>query len=85
MLLIGDRTAVGKEVEEGVADEADTGARDGEGEGEGDDKGDSVPAVLDQLESEHVERMRHLSAEEADAIYADLHGRALAHSGSAKG
>ncbi|KAG6003108.1 hypothetical protein E4U43_000969, partial [Claviceps pusilla] len=89
MLLIGDTTAFGKKVE-GDSEEAGTEAEtdseeDAAQESDGDGDGDNVPGVLNQLESEHVERMKHLSAQDAEAIYADLQSRALAHSDSGRG
>ncbi|KAG6030789.1 hypothetical protein E4U41_007763 [Claviceps citrina] len=71
ILLIGDQTGFGKEVE-GVGDGEDGDGREGEGEGDGDGEAMDALGVLNQLESEDVERMRHLSGEEADAIYEDL-------------
>ncbi|KAG6010003.1 hypothetical protein E4U21_000444 [Claviceps maximensis] len=92
MLLIGDTTALGKEVKNGAEAETEADAQDDKDDKEtdedtgadGDDEGDGVPGVLNQLESEHIQRMKQLSADDADAIYADLHSRALAHSGSAE-
>lgn len=77
ILLIGDKTEFGKEVEGGEGEAAD----DDDDDGAGDDAGDDAVGVLNELESDDVERMKHLSADEADAIYEDLHSRALEHSG----
>lgn len=93
MLLIGDTTAFGKKVEgdseeagtEAETDSEEDAAQESDGDGDGGGDGDNVPGVLSQLESEHVERMKHLSAQDAEAIYADLQSRALAHSDSGRG
>ncbi|QUC17351.1 uncharacterized protein UV8b_01592 [Ustilaginoidea virens] len=62
VLLIGDKTPLGKEVEEGTGD-ADADADDAVG-------------ALDELEDYDVRRMRHLSEDESEAIYRDLHSQA---------
>ncbi|TWU76357.1 hypothetical protein ED733_006267 [Metarhizium rileyi] len=70
MLLIGHKTGLGKE---------DGSDGEGEGDGDGNGDGDDVVDVLSELEEQDVERMRHLSTDESDAIYADLQSRKMAH------
>ncbi|OAA32482.1 hypothetical protein AAL_01814 [Moelleriella libera RCEF 2490] len=78
VLLIGDKTDLGKAVEEGKTEggaaKKEAGEEDQE-EGEGEDP----VAVLQDLESQDVDRMKHLSENEADAIYEDLKSQALSH------
>ncbi|GAO13761.1 hypothetical protein UVI_02018570 [Ustilaginoidea virens] len=66
VLLIGDKTPLGKEVEEGTGD-ADADA---------DADADDAVGALDELEDDDVRRMRHLSEDESEAIYRDLHSQA---------
>ncbi|KID83803.1 BTB domain transcription factor [Metarhizium guizhouense ARSEF 977] len=52
------------------------------GLGEGDKKaelGEDPVETLSRLEKDDLDRMQHLSPDESDAIYADLHSRKMAH------
>ncbi|KHO01371.1 uncharacterized protein MAM_00372 [Metarhizium album ARSEF 1941] len=49
------------------------------GEDGKDDDGEDLLDALSQLEKDDIDRMQHLSPDESDAIYADLHNRKMAH------
>lgn len=46
--------------------------------------GEDPADILSRLENDDLDRMQHLSSDESDAIYADLHSRKMAHPGIQK-